>query len=75
MYNWSTDVSRLKLNPKAYEKWKLEQMINFGLGNEKINKKQLKKHFSSLNIDPKKKEFIRLLLWPNRTWTKTNPDS
>lgn len=65
MYNWSTNTSRLKVNPATYEKWKLEQMINFGLGGEKIDRKQLKKHFSSLNIDQKKREFLKMLLWPD----------
>ena len=67
MYNWSIDTSRLKANSFDYEKWKLEQMINFGLGGKKIDKKQLKKHFSRLDIDKKKKEFLKMLLWPNRT--------
>ena len=67
MYNWSTNTNRLKKNPASYEKWKLEQMINFGLGGEKINIKLLKKYFSSLNIDSRKKEFLSFMLWPNHT--------
>jgi len=67
MYNWGINTSRLKRKPSDYQKWKLEQMINFGLGDEKIDKHQLKKHFSSLDIDEKKKDFLKMLLWPNRT--------
>ncbi len=66
MYNWSTDTARLKKTSQLFEKWKLEQMINFGAGNEKIDKKLLKKHFLVLDIDARKKEYLHFLLWPNR---------
>ena len=67
MYNWNTNTSRLKADPFAYEKWRLEQVINFGLGGEKISRKLIKKHFSSLDIDQKKKDFFKMLLWPEHT--------
>lgn len=62
MYNWSTDTKRLKKNEVAYEKWRLEQLINFGLGKEKISKRLLKKYWKSLHLDPSKKEFLKFLL-------------
>ncbi|PIS15258.1 hypothetical protein COT63_00950 [Candidatus Shapirobacteria bacterium CG09_land_8_20_14_0_10_38_17] len=62
MYNWSTDINTLKKYPQQYTIWRLEQLINFGLGKEKLNKSELKKYFNKLNIDPQKKEYLRLLL-------------
>lgn len=63
MYNWSVNTKRLKKNRKDYLKWKLEQMINFGLNNKKISRKELKKNINSLSIDPKKNRFLKFLLY------------
>lgn len=62
MYNWSVNTQSLKRFPEKYKVWKLEQLINFGLGKEKINKKDLIQYFNKLKIDPLKKKFIKLLL-------------
>lgn len=62
MYNWSTDTKELKKYPEKYEIWKLEQMINFGLQNQKINKKKLTKYWEKLNIDPARKKFLKMFL-------------
>lgn len=43
MYNWSTDEEYLKQFPEEYEKWRLLQLINYGLDGEKIDLKKLKK--------------------------------
>ena len=64
MRNWSTDTKELKKDKKKYTIWKLEQMVNFGLGREKLSKKQLKKNWSLLSLDPRKKSFLKFLLWP-----------
>jgi len=62
MYNWSTDIKVLKKYPKRYAIWRLEQLINFGLGKEKIEKKQLQKYFTRLKIDSDKKRYLKFLL-------------
>lgn len=63
MKNWSTDTTTLRKDPKAYAVWKLEQMVNFGLGEgEKINERELKRHFHKLQIDPDRKNLFELLL-------------
>lgn len=62
MYNWSIDIKTLKKHPDEYASWKLEQLINFGLGNEKINKKELMKYFSKIMIDPDKRRYLKFLL-------------
>jgi hypothetical protein len=62
MRNWSTDEKNLSKYPDKYKKWKLEQLINFGIGDQKISAKSLKKSLPRLNIDPKKKNFLSFLL-------------
>ena len=43
MYNWSVDEKMFKkADPEGYEKWRLEQMINWGLGGEKISEEKLR---------------------------------
>lgn len=66
MKNWSVDESRLKKNPKKYQAWKLEQLINYGLDEgEKINRKELVKHWLEIKgrLDPQRREFVQWLLW------------
>ncbi|MBU0708306.1 hypothetical protein KJ596_00980 [Patescibacteria group bacterium] len=63
MYNWNTDTTRLKLDVPAYEKWQLEQMINYGLNNNKLPKNKLLRYWPDLNIDPDKKRYLELILW------------
>jgi len=62
MYNWAVDENLLKKNKQGYAVWKLEQMVNFGLNGGKINKKELKKYWDKLRLDPSRKRFLELLL-------------
>jgi hypothetical protein len=62
MYNWSTDIKNLKRFPNKFRVWRLESLINFGLGNEKIDKNELISKFESLDIDPQKRKFLKFLL-------------
>ena len=48
MYNWSTNENALKKDPEVYAIWKLEQMVNFGLGGKKIKAADLKKYWHSV---------------------------
>lgn len=62
MYNWSVDTDYLKKFSKKYKIWRLEQLINFGLGREKLNQEELIKNFKKLNIDKAKKKYLKFLL-------------
>jgi hypothetical protein len=62
MYNWSVDTKRLKKDKEKYEIWKLEQMINYGLNNKKLSKKNLKKYIDIISIDPSKKRFLKMII-------------
>jgi len=48
MYNWSTDEKYLKQFPEEYERWRLLQLINYGLDGEKLDLKLLKKHWKKI---------------------------
>lgn len=63
MYNWSTDEKQLKKNKGQYAVWRLEQMINFGLGGEKLDEKELRKYWNTLHIDSARRRFLGLLLF------------
>lgn len=62
MYNWSTDTTELKKDANTYAIWKLEQMVNFGLSDEKLDTILLKKYFDILLLDSSRKAFLSFLL-------------
>ena len=62
MKNWSTDILKLQEDREKFLPWRLEQLINFGLGEEKIDINELRKYWNILNIDPYKKKFLSLFL-------------
>ena len=62
MHNWSVDEKALKKDPEQYAIWKLEQMVNFGLQGEKLSATLLKKYWTKLHLDPKKKRALSLML-------------
>jgi len=65
MHNWSTDIKKLKQNPEKNSIWKLEQMINYGLDEEKLDKEEVKSMWDTIksNLDPYKRRAIEYLLW------------
>ena len=60
--HWSVDVSELKKDKNTYTIWQLEQRINFGVGDQKLNKNELVHYWSKLDLDPLKKKFLSFLL-------------
>lgn len=69
MYNWSVDEEKLKQeDPQAYEIWRLEQMVNFGIGKEKIKRALLEKYWDRIYIeDTYRRYFLSLLLWGKKS--------
>lgn len=62
MYNWSTDEEYLKKFPEEYEKWRLLQLINYGLDGEKLNLKLLKKKWEEIKddiLDPVVRDYLK----------------
>lgn len=64
MYNWSVDLKQLRKHKEAYTIWRLEQLINYGLAGERLNKGLVKKYWDRLRLDPQKKRYLQFLLWP-----------
>jgi len=62
MKNWSIDTKNLKKDKNKFAIWKMEQLINFGLGKEKIKKSDLIKYWDVLDIDPFKRKFLALFV-------------
>lgn len=62
MYNWSTDIEILKKFPQEFKLWKMEQLINFGLGGEKLDRREVNKYLGKLKIDRAKKNYLKFLL-------------
>ncbi len=65
MYNWNVDISKLKKDPQKYAAWRLEQLINYGLDEEKLDKEEVKKMWDNIkdNLDPYKRRALEYLLW------------
>ena len=64
--HWSVDEESFKKNyPEKYRLWKLVDLINNGLGGEKLDKKEVKKVWPKIKdeIDPYKKRLIEYLIW------------
>ncbi|MBI2589539.1 hypothetical protein HYW32_00685 [Candidatus Berkelbacteria bacterium] len=57
MYDWSRTIKR---TPKQA----LEQAINFGLNRTKLDRALVRRHWRSLELDPARRAFLRILLWP-----------
>ncbi len=71
MYNWSVDEKAFKeADHEGYERWRIEQMINWGLGGEKLDEAKLRKYWDKLYLDPIKRWYVEFLLWPDK-WQKT----
>ena len=62
MKNWSTNTKKLRKDKDKFSIWKIEQLVNFGLGKEKIKKSELKKYWNIINIDPSKRKFLSLFV-------------
>lgn len=62
MYNWSTQTDELKKDKNKYTTWKLEQMVNFGLDGQKLNRRDLEKYWDQIQIDPSRRKLLAVLL-------------
>lgn len=68
MHNWSVDEEKLKKDPEAYQIWRLEQLVNYGLDGERIQRNLLEKYWDRIFIeDPHRRDFLSLLLWGKKS--------
>ena len=72
MFNWSTDEEYFqKQDPKAYEVWRLLQLINYGLDGEKLSRKELRKYWPKIKdkiADSGIKEYLEEILWNKKAF-------
>ncbi len=81
MNNWSTDDKKMRINnPKNYSVWQQIQLINYGLGDQKLDKPLIKGQWELIKdqIDPLKASVLEYWLWDklpsfpnykNASWT------
>lgn len=62
MQNWAIDHQAFDKSSDAYQIWRLEQLINYGLGGETLSRNKLQKYWNRLDIDPDKKSYLAFLL-------------
>ena len=65
MKNWSVDENYMKKFPKAYELWKLEQLLAYGFDEEdKFEIDKIKKNWSYLKnrLDEKRRKSIEFII-------------
>ena len=66
MLNWNVDEKRFKKeDPEGYKRWRIEQLINYGLDGEKLDPDEVKAAWPKIkeNIDPYKRRLIEYILW------------
>lgn len=61
--HWSIDTKELKKDADAFVIWNLEQRINWGIGEDKISKKDLLKYWDKIDIDIFKRKALSLALY------------
>ena len=60
---WDYNKTEYQKQAKADEVWRLERLINYGLGGEKLKREELEKHLQELNIPEERRAFLELILW------------
>ena len=60
---WDYTKTEYDKQAAADQIWKLERLINYGLGEEKIDRELLKRFLPKLRIPENRRDFLELLLW------------
>ncbi len=62
--HWSVDTTAFaRRDPDAYERWALEERINFGLRDAKLPRHELLRWWDALRLDPDRRAYLSFLLW------------
>ena len=59
---WDYTKIEYEKQAKADPVWYLERLINYGLGNEKIERATLKRYLKDLKIPEERRAFLELIL-------------
>lgn len=65
--SWDYSPKEYEKQAQADERWRLERLINYGLGGEKLRRDSLERHLAHLNIPEERREFLELLLWGRKS--------
>lgn len=60
---WDYTKTEYQKQAEADKKWQLERMINYGLGNEKLDRAILERYFKELKIPDDRRAFLEFILW------------
>ena len=58
--HWSINIKELKKDKESFAAWKVEQWVNWGIGNTRIKKADLIKYWDKIDIDPWKRKALSL---------------
>ncbi|MBI3305880.1 hypothetical protein HYZ82_01950 [Candidatus Nomurabacteria bacterium] len=61
--HWSVNKKELEKDPESLAVWRLEQWINWGIGDSKAKKADLVKYWHRLDIDEWKRKALSLALF------------
>lgn len=60
---WDYSEEAYKRQAAADPVWHLERLINYGLGDEKLNRALVEKYLPQLKIPEDRRIFLELILW------------
>lgn len=60
---WDYPTAAYETQARADPVWRLERLINYGLGRERLDRAALEKHLAELHIPEDRRAFLALLLW------------
>lgn len=72
MHNWDYNLKNIDQKDSKFIRFKLERLINFGLGKERLHQEEVRKYWRQLKIDPLKRNYLKDLLWPKKSLPKAN---
>ena len=61
--HWSVDTDELAKNSEAFTIWKIEQRVNWGIGEGKMRITDLRKYWDKIDIDPFKRRALELAVF------------
>ena len=61
--HWSVNTKELEKTPENLAIWKLEQWINWGIGENRVKKSDLIKYWDELDMDEWKRKALSLTIF------------
>lgn len=61
--HWSVNTKELEKDTESFAVWRLEQWVNWGIGDTKVKKIDLIKYWDKIDIDEWKRKALSLALF------------